>query len=233
MNKQVYDQFLNKGFCEINNKDTAILLLHGYAQTSKIYAPYIEQLKEYGDVFAPTLRGHFESNIVDIKDHKELLFPNYGLYKLLKENYKKVILIGYSLGGIISLYLSEKINPDKLILISTPINYNREEFIISARYLINNLKNIRKDNRKPSIIKYLEMYKLSLEAKKKLFQVKCDTLFIHGKIDNFVMINQSYFILENINSRRKEINILEGINHYVLEHFDKVIPIIIEYIIRK
>jgi esterase/lipase len=232
-NQDIYSKYLNNGFFEINNKDTAILLLHGYVQTSKIYRPFVEQLKEYGDLFVPTLKGHFESNIVDIKDYKELIQPNLDLYKILSEKYKSVIIIGYSLGGVISLYLASKIKPRKLILIATPINYNYEEFKISARYLIANLKNIKKNNQRPSITKYLEMYKLASLAKKQLNKINCDTLCIHGEKDDFALLNQSYYILSNISSINREFYLLKEINHYVLEHYDLVLPKIIEYITRK
>jgi len=233
INQDIYSKYLNNGFFEINNKDTAILLLHGYVQTSKIYRPYVEKLKEYADLFVPTLKGHFESNIVDIKDYKDLLLPNLELAKLLKEKYKKVILIGYSLGGVISIYLASKIKPDKLILISTPIDYNYEEFKISAKYLIENLKNIKKNNQKPDIKKYLEMYKLGMESRKQLSKIDCDILCIHGDKDNFVLLSQSYYILSHINSINREFYLLKDINHYALEHHELILPKIVEYINRR
>jgi len=232
-NQDIYSKYLNNGFFEINNKDTAILLLHGYVQTSKIYRPYVEKLKEYGDLFVPTLKGHFESNIVDIKDYKDLLQPNFELAKLFKEKYKKVILIGYSLGGVISIYLASKIKPDKLILISTPIDYNYEEFKISAKYLIENLKNIKTNNQKPSLTKYLEMYKLSVETKRQLSKIDCNILCIQGDKDNFVLLSQSYYILTHIKSISRELYILKEINHYALEHHELILPKLIEYITRQ
>jgi len=234
----IYSKYLNtglceKGLCEINKKDVAIILLHGYAQTSKIYKPYIDTLKEYGDIFAPTLTGHYESKIVDIKNYNDLILTNLEIYKLLKEKYKKVILIGYSLGGIVSINLASKIKPDKLILISTPINYDYEAFKISARYLIEKFREIKKNKQSLDFGTYIEMFKLVTLAKKQLKKIDCDTLCIHGAKDNWDPIDQSYYILTNISSQSREFYMIPDVDHYILEHFQLVLPKIIEYITRK
>ncbi len=237
-NKDIYSKYLNtglcdKGLCELSKKDTAILLFHGYAQTSKIYRPYLDVLKEYGDVFAPTLTGHYESRIVDIKDYKDLIQSNLEIYKLVREQYKKVIIIGYSLGGIISINLASKIKPDKLILISTPINYDYEAFKISVLSLINEFRKIKKNKQEFKISTYVEMFKLASLARKQLKKIDCDTLILHGEKDDLDPIEQSYYILSNINSQSREFYRIKNVNHYVLEHYDLVLPKIIEYITRK
>ena len=231
-NAKIYSRYLNNGFFEINNKDTAILLLHGYVQTSKIYKPYITKLKEIGDLFVPTLKGHFRHGIVELTDNQELIESNLRLARLLKKRYKKVILIGYSLGGIMSLYLASKIKPDKLILISTPIDYNYSAFRISAKYLFANFKTIKKSDRRSSITKYLELYKLASRVKKKLPLIDCDILCIHGDKDNFALLNQSQYILSGISSVNREFYLLKDIDHLALEHPKLVIPKLIEYITR-
>lgn len=238
INQDIYSKYLNtelceKGLCEIHKKETAIILFHGYAQTSNIYKPYIETLKEYGDVFAPTLTGHFESRIVDIKSYKDLIHTNLEIYKLLKEQYKKIIIVGYSLGGIVSINLASKIKPDKLILISTPINYDYEAFKISVLSLINEFRRIKKNKQEFKLSTYLEMFKLASLARKQLKKIDCDTLLLHGEKDDLDPIEQSYYILSNISSQSREFYMIKNVDHYVLEHYDLVLPKIIEYITRK
>jgi len=236
-NKNIYLKYLNNGLCEnglceINNKDTAIVLLHGYGQTSKIHMPYIEKLKEIGDVFAPTLTGHYESRIVDIKSYKELVTPNLKLLTLLKKNYKKLILIGYSLGGIVSIKLASRIKPDKLVLISTPINYNFEAFKRSAQYLLAKYKETKNTQESLGLKTYLEMYRIASHAKRRLKYIDCDILCIHGELDELNPIDQSRYILDKVSSQNREFYIAKGVDHFTLEHHEVILPKIIEYITR-
>ncbi|GEM_PF-2189086 len=237
-NKDIYTKYLNNGLCEngiceVNNKDTAILLLHGFSQTANIHIPYIEQLKEIADVFAPTLTGHLESKVVDIKSYKELMKPNIMLVKLLREKYKKLIIIGYSLGGVVSIKLASRIKPDKLILISTPINYNFNAFKISARYLLEKYKEVHNNSQSLGLSTYLEMFKLASLARRRLKLIDCDILCIHGELDELNTIDQSRYILDNVISQNREFFVAPGVDHYTLEHHEVVLPKIIEYITRQ
>ncbi len=237
-NKDIYFKYLNSGLCEnglceIDNKDTAIVLLHGYGQTSKIHMPYIEKLKELGDVFAPTLTGHFESEVVDIKSYKELITPNLKLLTLLKKHYKRIILIGYSLGGIVSIKLASRIRPDKLILISTPIKYNFDAFKRSAQYLLAKYKEVKNTKESLGLKTYLEMYRIASHAKRRLKYIDCDVLCIHGELDELNPIEQSRYILDKISSQNREFYIAKGVDHFTLEHHEVILPKIIEYITRK
>jgi esterase/lipase len=77
------------------------------------------------------------------------------------------------------------------------------------------------------------MYKLGTLAKKQLNKIDCDTLCVHGDKDDFVLLDQSYYILTHINSINRELYVLKDITHYVIEHPELVLPKLIEYMNRK
>lgn len=151
-------ELLNNGYYYVGQKkkDTAILILHGFAASPIEQKPLAEFLKKDYDVFAPILPGH-KTNITDFSKQKYKTWLSFSekIYNRLLEDYSKVILIGFSMGGTISLYLSTKKRPYKLITLSAPINFLDSDFAktmfsgikktkLSLGTIVNELKEISK-----------------------------------------------------------------------------------------
>jgi len=131
---KLIDKLLNGGYClpckSAKKKDIAILLFHGFASSPKELYPLAEFLSDNYDIYAPRLPGHGTS-IKDLEKRKytEWLSFSARIYKHLRSQYKKVVLIGFSMGGTIALYLSTKYRPHKLITISAPVSVFDIKFI--------------------------------------------------------------------------------------------------------
>jgi len=151
-------ELLNNGYYYVGQKkkDAAILILHGFAASPIEQKPLAEFLKKDYDVFAPILPGH-KTDISDFskKKYKDWLSFSEKIYNRLLEEYSKVILIGFSMGGTICLYLSTKKKPYKIVTLSAPINFLDPEFAktmfsgfkktkISLVTIVNELKEISK-----------------------------------------------------------------------------------------
>jgi len=118
--------YLNNGYCfkDKENKEIAVLLIHGFAASPIELQPLAEYLKDSCDVYAPILPGH-KTDIKDLDKQKYTTWLEFSekIYFRLLQEYSKVVIIGFSMGGTICLYLASKKSPYKLILMSTPINF--------------------------------------------------------------------------------------------------------------
>jgi len=125
------ENFLNKGyyFKDKENKEIAILMLHGFAASPIELQPLAEYLKKDFDIYAPILPGH-KTDIKDLDNQKYTNWLKFSeqVYNRLLEEYSKVILVGFSMGGTISLYLASKKAPYKIVTLSSPINFLDADF---------------------------------------------------------------------------------------------------------
>ncbi len=90
----------------------AILFIHGYPLTRKMWQPQLDELSSHLRVIAPDLRGHGESTATKGIYTMELLAGDcQALLDYL--NIEKVILCGLSMGGYISLAFARRY-PERL-----------------------------------------------------------------------------------------------------------------------
>ena len=89
-------------------KDTAIILIHGLASNYTRWSEFIEQttLGKYWGIIAPDMRGHGDSMT---RERISLELWADDLSALLDHaGYKKAVLIGHSLGAHIALYFAHR-----------------------------------------------------------------------------------------------------------------------------
>jgi pimeloyl-ACP methyl ester carboxylesterase len=97
--------------------ERTILLLHGIAVTRKMWIPQMISLSSSYQLLAPDLPGHGS------RSHEKFTFEEAvaGLKALIEErNCKKVLVVGFSLGGYLASELASR-HPDKtsgLVLVS-------------------------------------------------------------------------------------------------------------------
>jgi Esterase/lipase len=103
--------------------DTACLLLHGIAGSPFEMEPLVPALKELGcAVDLPTLPGHDSS----LEDFRRTFFKDWmgcaeERYQYLSRRYKKVIPIGFSMGGSLALLLSARHSPAAVVSLAGPL----------------------------------------------------------------------------------------------------------------
>ena len=96
----------------------AALILHGYASSKNEMLGFGYEVAEKGyDSYVVDLRGHGDNeNLFD----ENVIYDVEGVLKTLKQKYERVITIGHSLGGLLSL----KSSSDFAIAISPPLMPN-------------------------------------------------------------------------------------------------------------
>lgn len=169
--------------------DEVVILAPGWFMTkdSSAFLSLAEALSEKYDVISLDFRGHGRSSgfyTFSAKEEGDLSeVINYS-----KEKYKKIYLIGFSLGGAIStLYCGKNDAVEKLVLVSAPTEFRKiENRFYSPKAFIPTLKKFelkRWLSIRPSLIIHKKERPLDFIEK-----IKCPTLFIGGKLDPTVGI---------------------------------------------
>jgi pimeloyl-ACP methyl ester carboxylesterase len=90
-----------------SGKGKAIILLHGFAESSKIWDSFRDQLSEFFRVIVIDLAGHGKSESLEPVHSMELQAD--VVYEVLKQcKEKKCIMVGHSMGGYITLAFASK-----------------------------------------------------------------------------------------------------------------------------
>lgn len=122
---------------DLKNKDTAVLLLHGFGGKSSNWnytaAQIFENLKL--PVYVPRLPGH-GTNKSDFLNSTadQWLRKSIDSYLFLKSNYQHIYLAGLSMGGILAALLASNFKVDKLSLIA-PAFFTANKNIAFTPYL--------------------------------------------------------------------------------------------------
>lgn len=121
--------------------EVGILLTHGFAGNAQQMVGLGKFLNEEGGftIFGVLLAGHGRSPATlaqtDMIDWYESIYEGY---KLLKEVCSKVILVGHSMGGTLSLLLAVNEEVDGLVTLSTPVkvNYFMQDYLFLVADLL-------------------------------------------------------------------------------------------------
>ena len=99
--------------------ERALLLLHGFSSSPAVYRCIIPQIKHYDAIVCPALQGHAESieafSLSKARDWQTT--ANKTCDALLNE-YKKVDVLGLSLGGLLACELSQRFTLNHLFLLA-------------------------------------------------------------------------------------------------------------------
>lgn len=100
-------------------KERALLLLHGFSSSPAVYRRLIPQIKNYDAIICPALQGHAisieEFSASTAKDWRAT--ANNACEALFKE-YKKIDVLGLSLGGLLACELSQRFTLNHLFLLA-------------------------------------------------------------------------------------------------------------------
>ena len=205
---------------------TAVLVIHGFCGglwENEYLVNYLQENSSL-DVFAYTLPNH-EKDFLGTAKYQEWINDTLKHFLHLKKKYKKIILIGHSMGGVIASYIASIYNVKKLILVAPAFEYLNFE---KNKQDLKDIKSIVKENNNYSLYKDFatkllryspfvlnEFRKLVKENKDTIKKVNCDTLILHGSIDELVPISASIYAFDNLNTNNKYLTIINDVRHRV------------------
>ena len=223
----------------LGHGNRACLLLHGFG-----CGPI--QMRELGDILSKwgftvrgiLLPGHCETN----GSFTSVTFQNWqrkveAEYLQLKDRYREVVVIGFSLGALLTLHLASHSPIEKTILLSPPLFIFREylpmnSLIDVCKIFIKRVKTLRKRCYIESedfsgllhfpIERYFplqtvyELKQLMNIVKPKLKDIKSSTLVIHSKKDIIAAPAGAHYLLKHLGSTDKRIVWLKRSHHMIM-----------------
>ena len=208
----------------VSKKKTKCLIIHGFGGGVHEIKPLAEYMIGLGyDVVCPILKGH-SANRKDMNKATYLDWIDSAERELLrlKEMGDEILLIGFSMGGLIAFNLACKHNINAIVTINTPIFYwNIYQVFLN---LVDDMKNkkcnhikryLQAKNNSP----FLAMFQFLLllhQTKPKLEKVNCPILIIQAEDDDTVRRKSVDYIYKHASSDRKKIKYFPKGGHLIL-----------------
>ena len=199
----------------------AIVIIHGF--TGNLYdneylMNYLECDSSF-DVFAKTLPGHNKDRFSDatVDDWKNSVDEEIRM--LIANGYKRIYLVGHSMGGILASYIASRYTEIKKIV------------FINGAFDYLNLKQNKSDLKDKDTSKYNHLWqkalrtspfminefrKLVKESNDLLQKVNCEVLILRSKRDEIVPYEVGDIIYNTIKSKKKYITDIKDASHVVL-----------------
>ncbi|ACV64528.1 Esterase/lipase-like protein [Desulfofarcimen acetoxidans DSM 771] len=223
----------------LKNKD-ACLLIHGFSGGPFEVMPLADYLAEQGfTVSVPTLAGHDDnlSKLGQANYQDWLASAETALIKLRSE-YRKVHIAGFSMGGLIGIYLAHKYEVNSLITLSSPV------YVLDFRKIVENIYTGLKNNDYRRIKKYarnIMHVPFKAVANFKLIQrktlplvrsIQVPLMVIQGLKDDTVKPKSADYIFNNAVSKTKRIYYLPESSHLICLDVekDRVFELVVDFI---
>ena len=211
----------------------AVLIIHGFAggtYDQEYLANYLE-LNNF-DVYSFTLPGHERAIFNHVTREDWINSCKVHLEMLINAGYRKIYLVGHSMGGVLATYLAANYKEVKKLVLAAPafkyMTFDRDEFKLT--YALKNSPKLFKYYSKEDIISRAiqfptsvikEFMKLAEESQNLPNKVNCPVLIIHGTEDQIVPLKSSEHILNEFLNNDKKLLVLDGVTHDIFRSKEK------------
>jgi carboxylesterase len=216
------------------NKKHAIILFHGFTGSPEEMEEVGKNLNKLGyTIFIPLLPGHGThwKALNKIKCGHYISFVE-NIFKAVQNKYKDVSLIGFSFGGTLALYLSEKFNVKSQILINSMAITGSSLIIgkLVSRVIsfVPSLPDVHKKvDKLPFSYKVYPLKALGSVAnfinltKKDFNKISIKTMLIYSIRDHAVSYKNSLLIYNAVSSTEKCLVPLYNSYHMAILDYDK------------
>lgn len=207
----------------------ACLLLHGFAGSPAEIRPVIEYLSSQGiTVSAPVLPGHGTSP-EELRETRSRHWVRAAEAELaaLQERFGRVHVVGFSMGGLIALYLAAHHQVASVTTLAAPVKLNdwRQILVPLGKYLI---PYYNSKIRNPEIAAQLEnnyermptsaihsLMRLARRVRRDLPRITAPVQALQGERDKWIAPESAAYIMEYVASESKHMELLPGRNHFV------------------
>ena len=238
MEKKIMDVNINYTFHDIKS-DTTLVLLHGWGQNIEMMEPIGNKYLDKFNVLIIDLPGFGKSSEPPyswtVYDYVECIKKLIDYLKL-----SKIILIGHSFGGRLSLIYASIYKVEKLVCLASPYCKEIKKLPLKTRiyktvkkikclsWLANIMKNLigSTDYKNASeIMRGILVQSINVEMEEDVKKIKCPTLLVWGTLDTAVPIKRAYELEKLI----KDAAVIpyEGATHYAyLERLNHLITVL-------
>ncbi len=204
-----------------SNFDNVLIVAHGWfmSKDSNAFKQICQSFNEYFDIISFDFRGHCSSSGLYTFGAEETNDLK-AIVDFAKTQYKKIYLIGFSLGSLISIdYCAKYNNIDKLILVSAPTDFKKiENNIFSPNAFIPTLKKF--EFKRWFSIRFTHPFKKKPIPIELISKIKIPLFFIAGENDPIIKVWHNQELFKTASTIKKEL-IIKGGKHaedLFLEH---------------
>ncbi len=232
----------------------SIFLVHGFMESgSDTYSEFLKFLdKKNYHYQAVDLLGHGDDEYKNFK-YKECITKVTEEYEAFCDANDQVVLVGFSMGGVIASYLATLNKPLKLVLLAPSFQYvlksqmtknlasinkkfwktfqpsleklfSVDEFNKEVQNAINStfsedviFKRIFEVNEDFGVEVLINFMLLVDDLKSKIKHLDCDTLILHGELDELVPVEASLEIYRKIKTQNKRLIVLPNVYHRMMQ----------------
>ncbi len=202
------------------------LLIHGFAGDINDILPLAKRLREEGyHVECPTLEGHGTTRRQMAKSTRhDWLRSAEEAYKRLKMRADSIVVIGFSMGGLLAFHLTTNYPVELLITLNTPykywdvkqaMSYLREDFPTHSRRYIQGIGRI-------PLSSMVQFRRLLEETKPLLPKITTPYLLLQARLDDTVHAVSAEILASSVDAAATpQISWYEHSNHMILHGPDK------------
>ena len=214
-------------------KDEAVLLIHGFTGTAAQMRPLAEVLKAEGyAVRGVLLPGHGENlAAMERSSWTDWLSGPEEILREMLAKYRKVDVVGYSMGGLIALNLAARYPVNRVVTVSTPLRVRDRIVVLTP--VLRFFRRYQPWDPEPKMVgelrePYTEGYPgfpvksaadlehFRRQTRKLLPDVKAPILIAQSGRDTTVDPASPYLIYDRVSSVYREVLLLEQSRHNAL-----------------
>jgi carboxylesterase len=198
---------------------TGVLCIHGFTGGPFEVQPFADfiQAETGWIVKVPTLPGHGETLSLKKGTAEQWMMEAEIALRQLKKEASRIIIVGFSMGGLIALDLANRYRVDRLVLLSAAAKY------ISAKQLWKEARSMAKDAIKGKLgeNRFFHMYRYKwthtppraifeflrvVEIAKPYYgQIRIPVCIVQGAQDGIVPVSAAQFIYDQLGSSEKRL----------------------------
>ncbi|WP_199614890.1 alpha/beta hydrolase [Paenibacillus alkalitolerans] len=196
----------------------ACLLLHGFTGGPHELEPLARHLSSLGWICSvPTLAGH-GGPLRSLRDihRSEWIATAAAAADSLQERFGTFDLVGFSMGGLIAAYLSNRYPVRKLVLLNAAVTY-----ISPRRFVQNAVRQVRSGSAEQLRVKHetpvrsvFQFMQLVRELKPEIDGIRVPTLIVQGDLDEIVHPRSARYINNRIQGE-KELAVFPNSRHMI------------------
>lgn len=206
-----------------------ILLLHGFSGGPYEIEPLTAHIRQHMecDIVTPTYCGHGEELSMRGYKAQHWLMDAELAYRQLAKRVDEVTVIGFSMGGVIALYLAKRYPVKKLVLLSAAIKYMspgqmlmdlREMAGEAVRGHLKNHELFQRYERKlmsvplSSVVEFMRIVK---KVEPYIEHIGVPTYIIQGEKDGIVPHMAARFLYDTIQAKEKHLFLSANGKHHI------------------
>ena len=220
--------------------DKAVIIYHGYlGSPDDVFCLAKEYNRRGYTVFVPRLPGHGTSgNDFMSVSGRDWLRKAFDTYTEINGRYKKIILAGFSMGGLLAIIAASVFSPDALVLIAPAVTNKRRVKIHLAPFMMlfaKKIKRKKKEEVKNAFEDYLRkeywmfdwpaaaysILRMQKEALNRLKLIKCRTFILLSESDRTVPVKAGRLISTRIKPELLTIQKLKCSKHVIFKGAEK------------